>query len=168
VTISGTSSDRREIDGSDWRSVKDFLMALRAAIGAPDEHGSNVNAFIDSMIWVGINQTEPPYEIRISGTERGPKGRALGSPGRHGSSRYRAQSEASMPPMRDRHPSVAQGAKGVQSCPVLLREMQQTGSQGRRLVLSVQTFKKCPFYAGLFARGKHTPNQLLNVKETDG
>ena len=25
-----------EIDGSDWQSVKDFLTALRAAIGAPD------------------------------------------------------------------------------------------------------------------------------------
>jgi Barstar (barnase inhibitor) len=62
-----------EIDCSDWQSVKDFLTALRAAIGAPDEHGWSVNAFIDSMIWGGINQTEPPYEIRISGTERGPK-----------------------------------------------------------------------------------------------
>ena len=48
-----------EIDGSDWQSVKDFLTALRAAIGAPDWHGSNVNAFIDSMIWGGINQIEP-------------------------------------------------------------------------------------------------------------
>jgi hypothetical protein len=37
------------------------------------------------MIWGGINQTEPPYEIRMSGTERGLKGRALGSPDRHGS-----------------------------------------------------------------------------------
>ena len=46
--------------------------------------------------------------------------------------------------------------------------MQQTGSQGRRLVLSVQTFKKCPFYAGLFCYGKIHPNQILNVKETDG
>ena len=62
-----------EIDCSDWQSVKDFLTALRAAIGAPDEHGWSVNAFIDSTIWGGINQTEPPYEIRISGTERGPK-----------------------------------------------------------------------------------------------
>ena len=111
-----------EIDCSDWRSVKDFLMALRAAISAPDWHGSNVNAFINSMIWGGINQIEPPYEIRISGTERGPKGRALRSPDRHGSSRYRAQSEAPMPPMRDRHPSVAQGAESVQSCPVLLEK----------------------------------------------
>ena len=62
-----------EIDGSDWQSVKDFLTTLRAAIGAPDWHGWSVNAFIDSMIWGGINQIEPPYEIRISGTERGPK-----------------------------------------------------------------------------------------------
>jgi hypothetical protein len=33
-----------EIDCSDWQSVKDFLTALRAAIGAPDEHGWSVNA----------------------------------------------------------------------------------------------------------------------------
>ena len=58
-----------EIDGSDWQSVKDFLTTLRAAIGAPDWHGWSVNAFIDSMIWGGINQIEPPYEIRISGRE---------------------------------------------------------------------------------------------------
>jgi hypothetical protein len=49
-----------EIDGSDRQSVKDFLTALRAAIGAPDWHGWSVNAFIDSMIWGGINQIEPP------------------------------------------------------------------------------------------------------------
>lgn len=62
-----------EIDGSDWQSVKDFLTALRAAIGAPDWHGWSVNAFIDSMIWGGINQIEPPYEICISGCECVPK-----------------------------------------------------------------------------------------------
>ena len=62
-----------EIDGSDWQSVKDFLTTLRAAIGAPDWHGWSVNAFIDSMIWGGINQIEPPYEIRISGCECVPK-----------------------------------------------------------------------------------------------
>jgi hypothetical protein len=47
--------------------------------------------------------------------------------------------------MRDRLPSVAQGAEGVQSCAVLIREMQQTGQKGSSLILSVQTFKKCPF-----------------------
>jgi RNAse (barnase) inhibitor barstar len=62
-----------EIDGSDWQNVKDFLAALRAAIGAPDWHGWNVNAFIDSMIWGGINEIEAPYEIRILGTERASK-----------------------------------------------------------------------------------------------
>ena len=39
----------------------------------------------------------------------------------------------------------------------------QTGQKGSGLILSVQTFKKCPFYAGLFAMGKQRPSQILNV-----
>jgi len=62
-----------EIDGGNWQSVKEFLTALRAAIGAPDELGWSVDAFIDSMIWGGINEIDPPYEIRIFGLERAPK-----------------------------------------------------------------------------------------------
>jgi hypothetical protein len=37
--------------------------------------------------------------------------------------------------------------------------------QGRRLVLSVQTFKKCPFYAGLFATEKTPPIKSSTLRK---
>ena len=52
------------------------------------------------------------------------------------------------------HSEVAQRPSSVQSRPVLLREMQEAGSNGRSLILSRQTFKKCPFYAGPFRTRK--------------
>jgi hypothetical protein len=59
-----------ELDAKGWHVVLDFYRALRLAIGAPDWHGWNINAFIDSMIWGDINAIEAPYTIRISGTAR--------------------------------------------------------------------------------------------------
>ena len=53
------------LDARGWRTILDFMGALRTAIGAPDWHGNSVDAFIDSMIWGGINALEPPYTIRI-------------------------------------------------------------------------------------------------------
>jgi hypothetical protein len=45
--------------------------------------------------------------------------------------------------------------------------MQQTGQKGCGLILSVQTFKKCPFYAGFFLEENNTPqSQTLNVRVT--
>jgi hypothetical protein len=58
-----------EIDAGQWTTVRDFLTALRTAIGASEWHGWNIDAFIDSMIWGGINQVEPPYEIRVRGSD---------------------------------------------------------------------------------------------------
>ncbi len=57
-----------ELDASNWKTMLDFMEALKTAIGAPSWHGSNVNAFIDSMIWGGINSVEPPYTVRITNT----------------------------------------------------------------------------------------------------
>jgi hypothetical protein len=54
-----------EIDASGWETWLDFACALKTAIAAPDWHGASINAFIDSMIWGGINSVEPPYTIRI-------------------------------------------------------------------------------------------------------
>lgn len=61
------------LDATKWKTVLDFCRALRAAIGAPNYHGNSPDAFIDSMIWGGINAVEPPYTIRISGTAMLPK-----------------------------------------------------------------------------------------------
>jgi RNAse (barnase) inhibitor barstar len=54
-----------ELDAARWRSASDFYDDLLAALGAPDWHGRNFNALIDSMIWGGINAVEPPYLIRV-------------------------------------------------------------------------------------------------------
>lgn len=62
-----------QLDATKWKTVLDFCRALRAAIGAPNYHGNSPDAFIDSMIWGGINAVEPPYTIRISGTAMLPK-----------------------------------------------------------------------------------------------
>ena len=51
----------------------DFYDALLGAIEAPKEHGRNLNALINSMIWGGINAVKPPYTIRISGAATLPK-----------------------------------------------------------------------------------------------
>lgn len=59
-----------EINAETWAAELDFFNALLVAIGAPEKHGNNVDAFIDSMIWGGINTLEPPYTIRIVGTSR--------------------------------------------------------------------------------------------------
>jgi len=62
-----------ELDATQWKSVGDFYDALLVAIEAPKEHGRNLNALVDSMIWGGINALEPPYTIRISGAAMLPK-----------------------------------------------------------------------------------------------
>ena len=54
-----------ELDATSWKDVLDYYEALLEALGAPDWHGRNANALIDSMIWGGINAIEPPYTVRI-------------------------------------------------------------------------------------------------------
>jgi len=58
-----------ELNSRNWKVVDDFYSALLAALGAPQGHGHNVNAIIDSMVWGGMNTVTPPYTIRISGIE---------------------------------------------------------------------------------------------------
>jgi hypothetical protein len=62
-----------ELDASRWQTPLDFIRALQTAIGAPKGHGSSPDAFVDSMIWGGMNSVEPPYEVCIVGSERVPK-----------------------------------------------------------------------------------------------
>ena len=61
---------RFELDGRNWQTALDFLAALRLAIGAPEWHGWGPDAFIDSMIYGGINGVEAPYEIIVIGSEK--------------------------------------------------------------------------------------------------
>ena len=65
---------RIELDAREWRTDLDFYEALLAALGAPRWHGRNINALIDSMIYGGINEIDPPYKIVISGTRGIPSG----------------------------------------------------------------------------------------------
>jgi len=55
------------MDASKMTTTAEIENAFRAAIGAPEWHGHNGDAYVDSMIWEGINSVEPPYEIRILG-----------------------------------------------------------------------------------------------------
>ena len=58
-----------EWDAGRWSTLEDFYEALLAAVGAPDWHGRNPNALIDSLVYGGINDVKPPYTVRIHGLE---------------------------------------------------------------------------------------------------
>jgi hypothetical protein len=59
-----------ELHAERWVTATDFVNALKEAIGAPDWHGSSLDAFLDSMIYHDeINALKSPYKIRISGVE---------------------------------------------------------------------------------------------------
>ena len=57
-----------ELDASRWRTPPDFVSALKVVLGAPDWHGPNSVAFVDSMIARGINALKPPYVIKVVNT----------------------------------------------------------------------------------------------------
>jgi hypothetical protein len=60
-----------ELHADDWVTATDFMNALKKAIGAPDWHGSSVDAFLDSMIYHDeINALKSPYTIRIGGVDK--------------------------------------------------------------------------------------------------
>ena len=60
-----------ELHADGWVTAIDFMNALKKAIGAPDWHGSSVDAFLDSMIYHDdINALKSPYTIRIGGVEK--------------------------------------------------------------------------------------------------
>ena len=56
-----------KLDASHWTTRQHFYDALLPSIGAPDWHGNNVNALIDSMIHGGINSVEAPYRVEVLG-----------------------------------------------------------------------------------------------------
>jgi hypothetical protein len=62
-----------ELDGKRWNSPLDFLRSLKAALGSPEGHGMSPDAFVDSMIYGGMNSIEPPYVVRITNISGVPK-----------------------------------------------------------------------------------------------
>lgn len=58
-----------ELDAKSWKIYEDYADALRMALGSPRGHGSSVNAFIDSMVYGGMNKINPPYKIIIKNTK---------------------------------------------------------------------------------------------------
>jgi hypothetical protein len=54
-----------ELDASGWKTPLDFLQALASVLGSCAGHGMSPDAFVDSMIWCGMNDVAPPYAVRI-------------------------------------------------------------------------------------------------------
>jgi RNAse (barnase) inhibitor barstar len=50
-----------ELDAHNWKTGRDFYNAIAVALNSPENHGRNFNALIDSMVWGGIDDVEPPY-----------------------------------------------------------------------------------------------------------
>ena len=59
-----------ELDASGWLTPLDFYEALLASLGAPEWHGRNINALIDSMIVGDINSVEAPYRVVVTGLNK--------------------------------------------------------------------------------------------------
>jgi hypothetical protein len=57
-----------ELDATGWRSFQDFNDALKAALGSCEGHGNSIDAWIDSIVYGGMNSIEAPYVVRIIGT----------------------------------------------------------------------------------------------------
>lgn len=62
--------DLIEPEGEAWTSANEFYTSYLAAVEAPEWHGRNLDALWDSLTAGGINQRNPPFRIRISGTAR--------------------------------------------------------------------------------------------------
>jgi RNAse (barnase) inhibitor barstar len=61
------------LDASAWETGLDFYAAILPELGAPDGHGKNLNAIVESMIWGEINKLKPPYKVEIFNTEGRPQ-----------------------------------------------------------------------------------------------
>lgn len=58
-----------QLDAAGWCSALDFYDALLAGLLAPDWHGRNIDALINSMIVGAINKVEAPYRVAITGLQ---------------------------------------------------------------------------------------------------
>ena len=56
-----------EINGSQWRSQKDFYDALSDLLGGVERHCRSSGAFLETMIYYPeLNLAQPPYEVVIT------------------------------------------------------------------------------------------------------
>ena len=55
------------LDASQWQNALDFYDGLLDTLRAPDWHGRNINALIDSIIYGDINEIEPPFRVTVIG-----------------------------------------------------------------------------------------------------
>jgi RNAse (barnase) inhibitor barstar len=53
------------LDGSTWQTRDDVYDAFFKAVGAPEWHGRNFNALVDSIETGSINAIEVPYRLVI-------------------------------------------------------------------------------------------------------
>jgi len=54
------------LDASGWRDRADGFGAILAALGAPDWHGANLDALLDSLRG-GVNGVGPPFALTLTG-----------------------------------------------------------------------------------------------------
>ena len=57
-----------ELNAQNWQTVLDYYDALKEALGSCPGHGSSPDAWVDSMIYGGMNEVQAPYIVRITGT----------------------------------------------------------------------------------------------------
>lgn len=57
------------LDASKWQNPLDFYDAILPSLGAPEWHGTNLNALTESMVWGEINAVKPPYTVQIVSTK---------------------------------------------------------------------------------------------------
>ena len=55
-----------ELDASYWKTIAEFYRALLDQLGAPEWHGRNVNALVDSMVYGDLNRVDPPLTVMIT------------------------------------------------------------------------------------------------------
>jgi len=57
-----------DLDATNWNKGLDFYNALLAALGAPEWHSPGIGPLLESMVWMKINEVNPPYTVRIRNT----------------------------------------------------------------------------------------------------
>ena len=62
-----------QLDAKGWKSQLDFIPSLTRALGSCEGDGMSPDAFMDSMIWGGMNSAAPLYNVQISNLSAAPK-----------------------------------------------------------------------------------------------
>jgi RNAse (barnase) inhibitor barstar len=55
--------------GDHWTKPEDFYQTLLSSLGSPNWHGHNLDALWDSITSGDIKQVNPPFSVRITGTD---------------------------------------------------------------------------------------------------